>query len=103
MQTKWENGRKLMGRSQISAEGETADCASHQVGGLVGAGSTAAVLARIVQTEGAAALFKGLSLNWVKGPVATSVSFLCFDFVNDAIKSGAAAAAAARSADGEAP
>ena len=60
----------------------------------MGAGSTVAVLAGIVHTEGARALFKGLTLNWVKGPVSTSVSFVCFDWANEAMKRSAEAAAA---------
>lgn len=37
-----------------------------QVGGEMGAGGMLAVLRRVVQQEGPAALFKGLSLNWFK-------------------------------------
>jgi len=37
------------------------------------------VLVYAVRTEGPGVLFKGLTLNWVKGPMATAVSFFCFD------------------------
>lgn len=44
--------------------------------------SVADALLRTYRTEGTAGLYKGLSMNWLKGPIAVSVSFV----VNDAIK-----------------
>lgn len=44
--------------------------------------SIAAAFTDILQREGWRALYKGLSLNWVKGPVSVAISFN----VNDAIK-----------------
>jgi hypothetical protein len=35
--------------------------------------------ARIFATEGVRGLFKGVSLNFVKGPIAAGVSFTVFD------------------------
>jgi solute carrier family 25 protein 42 len=40
------------------------------------------VLAAIVRHEGTAGLFKGLTLTWIKGPVAVAISFT----LNDTIK-----------------
>lgn len=50
-----------------------------QVGGPAGQGSALAVLRRAVAAEGATVLWRGVTLNWVKGPVATAVSFCCFE------------------------
>lgn len=45
-------------------------------------------LQHIVRTEGARGMFKGISLNLFKNPVATAVSFAVNDAVKDAVGYG---------------
>lgn len=35
----------------------------------------------VFKEQGLGGLFKGLSMNWVKGPVGISISFTTFDFL----------------------
>lgn len=52
----------------------------HPIGSL----STFAAIRQIIQTEGHLGLFRGISLNLIKNPAATAVSFVINDAVKDA-------------------
>jgi solute carrier family 25, member 42 len=54
--------------------------------------SIAGTLRAIYQEGGARALFKGLSMNWIKGPVAFMISFTAFDYLKLLLHISAAAA-----------
>ena len=43
-------------------------------------------LAHVARSEGVAGMFKGLSLNLVKNPIATAVSFTVNDLVKDVLR-----------------
>ena len=38
-------------------------------------------ISQVIQEQGVRGLFKGVSMNWMKGPVAFSISFTTFDIV----------------------
>ena len=38
-------------------------------------------LSYVYRTEGVRGLFKGVSMNWVKGPIVVSISFNLYDFM----------------------
>eukprot|EP00730_Choanoeca_flexa_P018258 TRINITY_DN8871_c0_g2_i2.p1 TRINITY_DN8871_c0_g2~~TRINITY_DN8871_c0_g2_i2.p1 ORF type:complete len:313 (+),score=60.16 TRINITY_DN8871_c0_g2_i2:118-1056(+) len=42
--------------------------------------SAMATLRLVVQQHGISGLYRGLALNWIKGPIAVSISFTIFDF-----------------------
>ena len=56
-------------------------CRRMQVGG----GSIVSVLGHCYKTEGLAGLFKGFSMNCIKGPISTGISFTLFDLLKEAM------------------
>ena len=40
------------------------------------------VMSKMLKTEGVGSLFKGLSVNFVKGPVVTGVSFMTYNAID---------------------
>ncbi len=47
--------------------------------------SVLGALKEIYQKEGRRGIYKGLSMNWVKGPLAIGVSFSCNDVAKERI------------------
>jgi len=41
------------------------------------------VMKQVLQEQGINGFFKGLSMNWLKGPVSFAISFTVFDLVKD--------------------
>jgi len=47
--------------------------------------SMVSVMNQVYREQGTMGFFKGVSLNWIKGPVAFSISFTTFDYIKDLI------------------
>lgn len=46
-----------------------------------------AKLVFVFSEEGFHGIFKGLSMNWVKGPIAVGISFATYDHIRDSLRS----------------
>ena len=66
-------------RADAAAEAAAAVAAAARGGGGGAGAGMLQTAARIFATEGVRGLFKGVSLNFVKGPIAAGVSFTVFD------------------------
>lgn len=51
----------------------------------------------VINEQGIGGLFKGVSMNWFKGPVAFSISFTVFDIIQSHLDSNANAPASGKS------
>ncbi|XP_028172598.1 mitochondrial coenzyme A transporter SLC25A42 [Ostrinia furnacalis] len=45
-----------------------------------------ATIAYVYSSEGLRGFFKGLSMNWVKGPIAVGISFATYDFIKSSLR-----------------
>ena len=43
------------------------------------------IIKELYQEQGARGFFKGVTLNWFKGPIAFSISFTCFDIIQKSL------------------
>jgi hypothetical protein len=47
------------------------------------------IIRELYQEQGVRGFFKGVTLNWFKGPVAFSISFTCFDLIQSFLETDA--------------
>jgi len=69
--------RSLMGglsAPKVSPTATTTAVSKHSGSGMI------AILLNLLSSEGVRGLYKGLTVNWIKGPVAFGISFSCFDY-----------------------
>ena len=77
MQT--EGFSRIHAHAVVVGGGEVAAAAAAAASPWRAPGGMLDTTARILAREGARGLFKGVSLNFIKGPIATGVSFTIFD------------------------
>mmetsp|Transcript_6080 Transcript_6080/g.13141 ORF Transcript_6080/g.13141 Transcript_6080/m.13141 type:complete len:160 (-) Transcript_6080:53-532(-) len=51
--------------------------------------SMSAIVRELYHEQGVRGFFKGVTLNWFKGPIAFSISFTCFDTLQNALATDA--------------
>ena len=51
--------------------------------------SMASIVKDLYKEQGTRGFFKGVTLNWFKGPIAFSISFTCFDIIQSALATDA--------------
>jgi hypothetical protein len=51
--------------------------------------SMSSIIKELYQEQGMRGFFKGVSLNWFKGPIAFSISFTCFDIIQSSLATDA--------------
>jgi len=45
-----------------------------------------ATMSEVLKSQGVRGLYKGLTVNWIKGPIAFGISFTCFDYFKSCFK-----------------
>jgi len=51
--------------------------------------SMASIVKELYKEQGTRGFFKGVTLNWFKGPIAFSISFTCFDIIQSSLATDA--------------
>ena len=51
--------------------------------------SMSTIIKELYQEQGMRGFFKGVTLNWFKGPIAFSISFTCFDIIQSHLETDA--------------
>ena len=51
--------------------------------------SMSSIIKELYQEQGTRGFFKGVTLNWFKGPIAFSISFTCFDIIQSSLATDA--------------